>query len=156
VKSARGVQSPRQLEFGGDRFELADVPAGPVRVRVRTPSGRSGGAELELAPGEVRDVDLVLEPGATVEGRVIDARNRPIPGASVFVLTGGGSSPRPEATTDAAGLFRLTGLPAGMHRLRLVAPGYTPAERDVDLSPSSNLELGDIALAGGPSATPTR
>jgi hypothetical protein len=156
VKSARGVQAPRQLEFVGDRFEVADVSAGPVRVRVQTPSGRSGGAELELAPGEVRDVDLVLEPGATVEGRVVDARNRPVPGASVFVLTSGGSPPQPEATTDAAGLFRLTGLPAGMRLLRLVAPGYTPAERDADLGPSSSLDLGDIALGGGPASAATR
>jgi hypothetical protein len=43
-----------------------------------------------------------------------------------------------------------------MHRLRLVAPGYAPAERDADLGFEDGVELGDIALAAGPSATATR
>jgi carboxypeptidase family protein len=61
VRSAQGVQAPRVFEFGGDRFELADVPAGPVRIQVRTTGGRVGRAELSLAPGELRDAEVVLE-----------------------------------------------------------------------------------------------
>ncbi|MBI5070451.1 MAG: carboxypeptidase regulatory-like domain-containing protein [Deltaproteobacteria bacterium] len=62
LRGAQGVQAPRRLEFGGDRFEVADVPAGEVRVQVRTVSGRVASAEVTLAPGEVRELSLTLEP----------------------------------------------------------------------------------------------
>jgi hypothetical protein len=157
VKSAHGVEAPRGLEFSGDRFELEDIPAGPVRVSVRTPSGRSGHAELELAPGELRDVEVVLAAGATVEGRVVDAKNRsPVAGASVIVLGEARSPQRPEATTDADGRFKLAGLQPGARRLRLVAPRYAAVERDAELDNSGNVDLGDIALAGAPDTTATR
>jgi len=102
-----------------------------------------------LAPGELRDLELALEPGATVEGRVVDALTRaPVPGAAAAVLTEGGAPPRPEATSGAAGRFRLSGLPAGVRRLRLTAPGYLPAEREVELEHLGSVDLGDIALEG--------
>jgi hypothetical protein len=66
----------------------------------------------------------------------------------VIALTRDRSAARPEATTDAAGRFRLTGLSAGPRRLRLVAPGYAPAEREATLAPLEDADLGDIALAG--------
>ncbi|MFL5272538.1 MAG: carboxypeptidase regulatory-like domain-containing protein, partial [Anaeromyxobacteraceae bacterium] len=157
ARSAQGVEAPRAFEFGGDRFELADVPAGPVRIQVLTPGGRVGRAELSLAPGELRDAEVLLEPGATVQGRALDARSRsPVAGASVIALTGDRSAGRPEATTDAAGRFRLTGLPPGPLRLRLVAPGYAPAEREATVGHLADVDLGDIALGGAADATATR
>jgi carboxypeptidase family protein len=149
ARSAHGVLAPRAFEFGGDRFELADVPAGPVRIQVRTPGGRAGLAELSLAPGELREAEVLLEAGATVQGRAVDARSRsPVAGASVVALTRDRSAGRPEATTDTAGRFRLTGLVAGPRRLRLVAPGYAPAEREATLGHLEDVDLGDIALGG--------
>ncbi|HEX9051102.1 MAG TPA: carboxypeptidase-like regulatory domain-containing protein, partial [Anaeromyxobacter sp.] len=46
--------------FAGDRFELADLPAEPLRLVVRTDDGRRGQAELTVAPGQVRTVDIAL------------------------------------------------------------------------------------------------
>jgi len=153
AKSAGGVEAPRRLEFAGDRFEIADAPAGLVRVGVRTPGGRLAHAELELAPGEVRELEVALDPGSAVVGRVVDATNRtPVAGASVIVLAEGGPPPRPEATTGADGIFRLTRLPAGRHRLRLVAPGYAPAVLDADLGAGVDIDLGDLALSNAPAA----
>jgi hypothetical protein len=47
--------------FAGDRFELSDLPVGPVRLTVRTDDGRRGAAELRLAPGETSRVDVSLD-----------------------------------------------------------------------------------------------
>ncbi len=46
--------------FAGDRFELADLPAEPLRLVVRADDGRRGQAELTVAPGQVRTVDIAL------------------------------------------------------------------------------------------------
>jgi hypothetical protein len=68
VKGSGGGLAPRQLQFAGDRFELADVPSGPVRLQVQTQSGRVGRVDLVLEAGEARDVDVIVEPGATADG----------------------------------------------------------------------------------------
>jgi hypothetical protein len=46
--------------FAGDRFELADLPAEPLRLSVRAADGRRGAAEVRLAPGERRSVEIAL------------------------------------------------------------------------------------------------
>jgi hypothetical protein len=147
LKNARGTL---HREFTGERFDLADAPAGPVGVSVQTPSGRSGHAQLELAPGESREVDILLEPGASVEGRAVDARSgTPVAGAAVIVLDGLGSPPRSEVTTEVDGRFRVAGLAMGLRRLRVVAAGYAPVERDAELGSGGGVDVGEIALPAG-------
>lgn len=46
--------------FAGDRFELGDLPAEPLRLVVRSDDGRRGQAELSVGPGEVRTVEIAL------------------------------------------------------------------------------------------------
>jgi hypothetical protein len=46
--------------FAGDRFELGDLPAEPLRLVARTDDGRRGEAELSVGPGEVRTVEIAL------------------------------------------------------------------------------------------------
>jgi hypothetical protein len=69
VRGAPGafrVRSGRREELffaTGGAFELRDVPAGETVVEV-TAAGVAGRAELTLAPGEMRTVDLALAPPA--------------------------------------------------------------------------------------------
>ncbi len=46
--------------FSGDRFELGDLPPGALRLTARAEDGRSGQAEVRLAPGEARTVEIGL------------------------------------------------------------------------------------------------
>ena len=46
--------------FAGDRFELVDLPAEPLRLVVRADDGRRGQAEVSVAAGEVRTVEIAL------------------------------------------------------------------------------------------------
>jgi hypothetical protein len=48
--------------FAGTRFALDDVPTGPVRLTVRADDGRRGAAELTLAAGETRALEIALQP----------------------------------------------------------------------------------------------
>jgi hypothetical protein len=48
--------------FAGDRFELADLPAEPLRLLVRADDGRRGVAEVRLAAGARQDLDIPIDP----------------------------------------------------------------------------------------------
>jgi hypothetical protein len=52
--------------FAGDLLDIGDVPAGPVRLAIRTADGRRGAADLVLAPGESRSIAIDLEPPGVV------------------------------------------------------------------------------------------
>jgi hypothetical protein len=67
---------------------------------------------------------------AVLTGRVVsDSNEKPVPGAEVVLQEG-----RVATTTDAAGAFRLSGLPAGRHRVVVRQIGFEPAATDLLLS----------------------
>lgn len=69
------------------------------------------------------------EEGARLQGTVVEAPSTvPVPGARILL-------PGLERSTaaDSTGTFELTGLPAGVHELRVEATGYAPAAVSVRL-----------------------
>jgi hypothetical protein len=63
VSSQPASGSWRTLEvhrFTGERFTLGDLPAEPLRLVARADDGRRGAAEVRIAPGETRSVELTL------------------------------------------------------------------------------------------------
>jgi hypothetical protein len=84
------------------RGDAGDAPsAGPalgVRPAPSADAGVSGGGE------DGRDAKGVAHAWVRVEGRVIDARRRPVPGAEVALLLAG--VPRARTTTEAEGRYR--------------------------------------------------
>lgn len=103
---------------------------------------------------EATEVDVELEPGATLSGRVIDDDASPIPGAAVWVTYEQGDTPlgrqSPVATSD-EGLFVIPGVlpgrPVVVHaRLR----GYQEtAAPHPGFDPGDTIELGPITLGTG-------
>ena len=109
----------------------------------------SGQATPEaLASGEEREVRLRIlssvRSGRLI-GRVVDRETgRPVATAAVSVLG------RPaEAASDRQGLFRLTGVPAGKHELRVRRLGYAPLRHTVDVTTGHTTEL-EIGLVREP------
>jgi len=105
----RGVDPTTHTDAEG-RFHLPDVEPGQLRLSVEAkgfqPYSRSG---LGILPGTETEVEVVLKPGATVSGRILDAEGRPLPGISV---QGAGRNDQ----TDPRGRFRLVGISPGTHR----------------------------------------
>src|SRR5262249_51147448 len=84
-------------------------------------------APVVLDPGDVRQVRLVVTPGQTLSGTVVDARTqRPIGGARVVIAEDALATAPRARVADGAGAFRATGLLGRPHQLSARAPGYVP------------------------------
>jgi carboxypeptidase family protein len=92
------------------RFELRDVPEGMADIRVRANGFQNGTLQVPVSAGkDVLDLELVLQPGAVVAGRVLDAAGEPVVTANVGL--GDGSRSVGGARVDGDGAYRLEGVP---------------------------------------------
>ncbi len=100
--------------------------------------------ELSIEAGEDRVIDLVLEHGVTLAGRVVDPQGEPVAGVEVqaSVKNRGrswGPSHRRSRMTKADGTFRLEGIAPGNMTLSADAKGYEKHETNLE-----NLERGHV------------
>lgn len=112
---------------------------------------------LHVFAGRDRDIGtLTLLPGTRLAGRVVDARGRPVAGASVdlkdyrHVLGHTISSEQTEWTfsADAEGRFATGPLPAGLPQIRVAAPGKVRTFLSKKAEPGvAEADLGAIVLA---------
>jgi hypothetical protein len=130
----------RAGEATTDRAGVAVLAArpGPYLAVARAPGLAPGRAEVFLPADARRErAEIVLEPPATLEGRVRTPAGEPVAGARALAVPivsawPGFDAPAapPEETavaeTDATGTFRLPGLTPGVHSLSLDAPGRRP------------------------------
>jgi PDZ domain/Carboxypeptidase regulatory-like domain len=89
-------------------------PASPGRVRaiVRHPQFVEAQSDVvTLLPGGEASVDVVMHEGGTLEGRVVDAHDRPVEGARVLVAATRGSLERATRTAS-DGTFAFASLPS--------------------------------------------
>ncbi|HVF60348.1 MAG TPA: carboxypeptidase regulatory-like domain-containing protein [Thermoanaerobaculia bacterium] len=83
-------------------------------------------AAVRLTAGTER-LDLVVEAGTEVSGRIVDAAGRPVGGAvaRLHMIPGGAAF---QATSAADGLFAFDWVPEGTYRLLAEARGYARAD----------------------------
>ena len=130
---------------------LVCVPRDASRAVVWAELGEhsSGQAAPEgFVSGEDREVRLRIlssVPSGRLIGRLVDRETgRPVATAAVSVVG------RPtEAASDGQGVFRLTGVPAGQHELRVRRLGYAPLRHAVDVTTGHTTEL-EIRLVRDP------
>ncbi len=84
----------------------------------------------------------------TLAGRVTDPAGSPVAEAAVRLLRPDGGAPVRSASTDAAGAFRMEGVPAGRWRVRAERIGFAPAEREVRVSRGAEARV-ELRLATG-------
>lgn len=143
------------------RFTLDGLPAGRYRISAFTASG-SASAEVEvLELAESPEVELVIDDGSELAGRVVSAQG-PVIGARVFARP---DLERPRAiavqnvVTDVAGEFTLS-VPSDAVGLRLLVlpPGHAARVLRVPADPGGPLVVtvddvgGTLVLNGGPIA----
>jgi protocatechuate 3,4-dioxygenase beta subunit len=144
-------RTPRRLRLGRDYLALASS-AGylPARTRAFRPGG----------PASAQFPDLILpaEPGRVeIDGRVLDRKGRPVPGASVRASNNGPCCPR--ATTDADGRFQLAGVADRRSFLFVEAAGFrflglpiNPTRRPIELTLTTLDEVPEQGMVSLPIA----
>lgn len=147
------MMSGRDWEFPGDRFELPDVLAEPVKLVVRTADGARGEAMASPSSGAVAEVEISVNAPAGVRGRLVDATTK-APITEAVVMVEGDIAPTPDHRPAADGSFALQGLSAGAHTLLILARPRAMSRRPVTLVEGQVLDLGDIPLTSLPPPSP--
>ena len=110
VPGARSLDEPWVTRAAGT-FRASPASPGRVRAIIRHPQFVEAQSDLvTLLPGGEAHVDVVMHEGGALEGRVLDARDRPVEGARVVVSAMRGTLER--ATRSASdGTFAFASLP---------------------------------------------
>jgi len=121
--------SKQMVRVGDDGAFEIDLPEPGLWVAHANAFGRAARGLLttiDLGPGEVRELDLVLS-GARVTGRVVDALGAPVDDLLVELVTVSGAPQRPMPTmgggvqrTDEDGAFAFDLLPAGSYAVAVL------------------------------------
>jgi hypothetical protein len=119
---------------GDGRYRLPGIEPGRSTLAATHEEHERAVGELEVAAGTNR-LDLRMGAGHEVSGSVT-AGGVPLAGATVWLAPPGGrfTWPRRSATTDAAGTFRIEGVPDGGYDLIAEHRGHGPAEQPVTVA----------------------
>ncbi|HYH47126.1 MAG TPA: carboxypeptidase-like regulatory domain-containing protein, partial [Thermoanaerobaculia bacterium] len=128
VAGARVRIGPVQSESDAEgRYRLAGVPPGLKALALSHPAYKGRNQQVDVQPGENR-VDLTLEKGTTVAGRVVDEAGAPRPGAEVTLRNRSERDPRGyRASSGADGRFEILAVTDGRFDLEAEAGGFAPA-----------------------------
>lgn len=142
-----GSSDPQQ-----GRFEIPDLPPGPVRVLAEAPGyALTESAEMVLNDGQtLSDVLIDLSPAGTLAGTVNDVTGAPLAGVELVLDGPAGRARRIQSQAD--GAFTFTGVPEGESRIIARANGYAEATIDGLLVAPNEVTNADIVMekiAGG-------
>lgn len=138
---------PPARHFPGDTFALHDAPGQPLRLVVRTADGRTGEAQVALAPGGSAEVEVPLTGGASsITGHVVWSKGGgPAPGVAVYLDKA--VTAKPDALTGADGRFRLDDVRPGLHTVRLLPPEGRVETRTVKVAEAQAADMGEVAVS---------
>lgn len=145
----------KETRSGDDgSFRIEDVSPGIWELK----AAAAGHLPVEMSSLEVRSaqdltgVEVVLAPGAVVEGRVLSPGSRPVAGAAVEPVEPRVMGPRillrpTRAVTDGDGYYRLDGVAPGDRTFQAERDGFRAAVRDLEVRPGENAL--DFSLEAG-------
>jgi hypothetical protein len=112
--------------------ELRGIPAGSrYTLRVAPKQlAKASKTRIALTAGKKLELDLALEFGVRVSGRVLDDRQAPVPGVWVRSYALDPGHTQHNATTAADGTFELGGLDAGKYLLAAGLEGWAVGESE--------------------------
>jgi hypothetical protein len=153
----RSTQAPRpERSDAWGRYELNGLAAGLYDVAVRAP-GLAPGAVSNVALDGRDDVrvDVALQPGARVTGRLVGANDKPLAGEVSIGELGGQPAPYVladllRAASGADGRFAIDAVPIGTHALGATAPGLGAKRVEVEVSATQRaVDVGDVRMEAG-------
>ena len=133
-------------------FSIEDVDAGKLQVTAAAESYQQKRLDVEMAAGQAIEVELVLVPGAVIEGAVTTADGAPVAEAQIIVTQQqselfGGDSISANGRSDVEGRYRVTGAPTGPATIIVYREGRQGLRKAVEVRPGTNIV--DLVLAPG-------
>jgi uncharacterized GH25 family protein len=155
------VSPPLLREFTAEdgSFTLENVPAGAMTVVASAPGYANARVNVTVEAGKtLSDIDVPLDAGVRLTGRVTSSSGAPVSDVSVRLIpaVGGGmlrGTDLPTATTDANGEYTLEALPAGEETISFLHSRYVATNREVTLK-GRETRL-DVQLSSGTRVTGT-
>ncbi|MEE8523978.1 MAG: carboxypeptidase regulatory-like domain-containing protein, partial [Thermoanaerobaculia bacterium] len=144
----------RETSAEDGTFEVFDVEPGRVTVAVSAAGFRRQEiAGLEVPADEpLRDLELVLVPGAEVRGTVTEADGSPAAGIFVGVTDPGSTGLGHDSTlTDADGKFLIPGTAAGLRKVLAMDRASRRTSKNLEIELGTNVV--DLVFAGGGEVT---
>ena len=150
--------SSMSVPVGGEgRFAFEGLSEGDYRVTLSFSDGRYAvpeGKTVKVAELTEPSVTFQLDRGGQVNGLVVERAGKPVPNASVMLISRGapssGSYYSVALKTDDTGCFRAQGVPPGTVTLDCKAPGYLPNARETyALAPGGTLTASLVLDFGG-------
>lgn len=121
---------------------------GEYGVRVEHSEFATHAQMLSLASGELT-LEVLLDEGGSVVGRVLDVRLQPLAGANVYVFRGDSADLLRQTHTLADGSFALAGLPLEPVAVRVRVPPYRPESRALVFSRHGEQQTVQFRLVRG-------
>lgn len=131
----------RTTVYTNARGEASIVGAQGISLRIEVLSPNHAPAAITVEPSAT-SISISLGRAETATGEVRSTRGEAIADAEVVLYTELGAK---RAKTDAGGRFSIAGLATGTARMRVRAPGFAPAFRDVAIDPQAR--TGPVSLA---------
>lgn len=137
--SSWGMRAGRRDAFvtkKDGKFEFAALPSGSFRFRTRHPKFAPGSSDLIVLDGKTAKtgVEIVVETGGVIAGKVVDKAGEPVAYAQVRVSSGRWRrAGRRNATTDKDGAFEIAGLPRRGVRLAASHESASSEITEIDL-----------------------
>jgi len=127
---------------GDGHYVLDSLPPGPRTIEASHPEHGMARRQVELRVGE-NSLDIPLEGGSEVSGRVVDDAGTGVAGAQVWLGSPGGSPPL-STLSQGDGSFRFAAVADGSYRAGAEKEGFARPERvpvTVDGSSVAGIEL---------------
>ncbi|MDX2091949.1 MAG: carboxypeptidase-like regulatory domain-containing protein [Kofleriaceae bacterium] len=140
-------------------FKLSPAEAGQARLSAVCTSGDRGEVVVDVKAG-MPEVVLVVKPGASIAGKVVDGTGKPVSGMTVMAspeegtirttIVNGMVTSGVQGVTSPDGTYRLVGVPAGAHRMTVLDRGRPARMRGkpvvVRLGPTDKKTGVDVAI----------
>ena len=149
ARSESATRPPTTVSDEDGTFALGGLQPGNMPLHVSAP----GYAPLQqsVAAG-ADDLELVLDPGGTVIGSVVDAKGQPVDGATLFAQTEETGENRGHgfATADeGGGRFTLRDLRSGRYVIQARAPKHGEAAAQAVVGAGRTTDVGAVRLRPG-------
>lgn len=132
-------QEPRAPSARTDengKFTIIGAPEGMCEVTARAARKAPKTVNIEITAGARRELDIMLESGCVVEGKIVTETGEPA--VKIMIQAGGVDLlKRTRALTAADGTYQLVGVPAGETAIRATAFEFGKARAILQIAPGA-------------------